>query len=42
MTGLVVTDPAQPDALNLATTIAGVKNELICDPSLLATLTNAP
>jgi hypothetical protein len=41
-TGLVVTDPTQPDTLNLATTIAGVKNELICDPSLLATLTNAP
>jgi hypothetical protein len=42
VTGLVVTDPAQPDTLNLATTIAGVKNELICDPSLLSTLTNAP
>lgn len=41
-TGLVVTDPEQPHTLNLATTIAGVKNELICDPSLLATLTNAP
>lgn len=40
--GLVVTDPNEPDTLNLATTIAGVKNELICDPSLLATLTNAP
>jgi hypothetical protein len=42
VTGLVVTDPSQPDTLNLATTIAGVKNELICDPSLLNTLTNAP
>ncbi len=42
VTGLVVTDPTQPDTLNLATTIAGVKNELICDPSLLATLTNSP
>ena len=42
VTGLVVTDPSQLDTLNLATTIAGVKNELICDPSLLATLTNAP
>ncbi len=41
-TGLVVTDPAQPDTVNLATTIAGVNNELICDPSLLATLTNSP
>ena len=42
VTGLVVTDPAQPDTLNLATTMAGVNNELICDPGLLATLTNAP
>jgi hypothetical protein len=41
-TGLVVTDPKQPDTLNLATTIAGVKNELICDPTLLNTLTNSP
>jgi hypothetical protein len=41
-TGLVVTDPSQPDTLNLATTIAGVKDELICDPNLLSTLTNAP
>lgn len=42
VTGLVVTDPSQPDTLNLATTMAGVNNELICDPSLLPTLTNAP
>jgi alpha-tubulin suppressor-like RCC1 family protein len=42
VSGLVVTDPTQPDTLNLATTMAGVNNELICDPSLLATLTNAP
>jgi hypothetical protein len=42
LTGLVVTDTNQPDTLNLATTIAGVNSELICDPSLLATLTNAP
>jgi hypothetical protein len=40
--GLVVYDTNQGDTLNLATTIAGVKNELMCDPSLLATLTNAP
>jgi alpha-tubulin suppressor-like RCC1 family protein len=40
--GLVVTDPGQPDTLNLATTMAGVNDELICDPSLLPTLTNAP
>ncbi|HEV2455026.1 MAG TPA: immunoglobulin domain-containing protein, partial [Verrucomicrobiae bacterium] len=42
VTGLVVTDPALADTLNVATTIAGVKNELICSPSLLHTLTNAP
>jgi hypothetical protein len=42
VTGLVVTDPAEPDTLNLATTMAGVNNELICDPGLLNTLTNSP
>lgn len=42
VTGLVVTDPEQPHTLNLATTIAGVRNELICDPSLLPVLTNSP
>lgn len=42
LNGLVVTDPNMPDTLNLATTIAGVSNLLICDPSLLVTLTNAP
>lgn len=41
-TGLVVTDPNQLDTLNLATTIAGVSNQLICAPGLLSTLTNAP
>lgn len=40
--GLVVTDPNLPDTLNVATTIAGVSNLLICDPILLPTLTNAP
>jgi hypothetical protein len=40
--GLVVTDPEQPHTLNLATTIAGIKDELICDPKLLGKLTNAP
>lgn len=42
VTGLVVTDTNEADTLNLATTMAGVNNELICDPSLVATLTNAP
>lgn len=40
--GLVVPDPNMPDTINLATTIAGVTNALICDPSLLGLLTNAP
>jgi len=40
--GLVVTDPDIPDTINLATTIAGVTNGLICDPSLLDLLTSAP
>ena len=42
VTGLVVTDTNLPDTLDLATTMAGLNNELICDPGLLATLTNAP
>ncbi len=41
-TGLVVTDPNLLDTLNLATTIAGVSNQLVCAPGLLSTLTNAP
>lgn len=40
--GLAVTDPQMPDTLNLATTLAGLKNELICAPELLSKLTNAP
>lgn len=40
--GLVVTDTNQPDTLNLATAVAGLNNELICDPNLLGRLTNAP
>jgi len=42
VTGLVVYDTNQWDTLNLATTIAGVKNELMCDGALLSTLTNSP
>ncbi|MGH8022092.1 MAG: lectin-like domain-containing protein [Limisphaerales bacterium] len=42
VTGLVVYDTNMMHTLNLATTIAGVKNELICDAALLPTLTNAP
>lgn len=40
--GLVVVDPAQPETLNLATTLAGLDNALICYPDLLSKLTNAP
>jgi hypothetical protein len=40
--GLVVVDPARPETLNLATTLAGLDNALICDPGLLPKLTNAP
>lgn len=42
VTGLVVYDTNLWHTLNLATTIAGVKNELICDGALLPLLTNAP
>jgi hypothetical protein len=42
VTGLVVYDTNMMHTLNLATTIAGVKNELICDAALLPALTNAP
>jgi hypothetical protein len=41
-TGLVVTDPFQPHTINLAATMAGVNNELVCEPSLLPTLTQPP
>lgn len=42
LSGLVVPDPNMPDTLNLATTIAGLTNALICDPGFLSLLTNAP
>jgi autotransporter-associated beta strand protein len=42
LSGLVVPDPNLPDTLNLATTIAGLTNALICDPGFLNLLTNAP
>jgi hypothetical protein len=40
--GIVITDPAQPDTLNLATTIAGQKDGIVASPALAATLTAAP
>ncbi len=42
LSGLVVPDPNMTDTLNLATTIAGLTNGLICDPAFLNLLTNAP
>lgn len=42
ITGLVVYDDNELDTLNLATTIAGLKDELICDAPLLNMLTNPP
>lgn len=40
--GVVVYDPAVPDTLNLATTIAGVKGGIVSSPAIAATLTAAP
>ena len=42
LNGLVIIDPARPETRNLATTLAGLDNALICEPELLAKLTNAP
>ena len=42
VTGLVVYDTNQWDTLNLATTIAGVKNELVCDGALLSNTHECP
>src|SRR5262249_10346296 len=40
--GLIVYDPALPDTMNLATTIAGQKRALVAAPALLPRLTAAP
>lgn len=40
--GLIVYDPAQPDTINLATTIARKRKALIASPTLAAKLTAAP
>ena len=40
--GLVVHDDAQPDTMNLATTIAGGRKALVTPPSLVPRLTAAP
>jgi len=40
--GIVIYDEAQPDTLNLATTIAGSSNALVASPELVSKLTSAP
>ena len=40
--GLVVWDPAQPDTLNLATTIAGLRGGLVASPAQVPLLTAPP
>ncbi|MFV0390903.1 MAG: PA14 domain-containing protein [Paludibacteraceae bacterium] len=42
ISGLVIYDPAQIHTVNLAATIAGRKNALVCAPSFLSLLTSAP
>ena len=42
ISGLVVYDPAQPDTINLATTVAGVRDGIVASPDLAATLGAAP
>lgn len=40
--GIVVYDPAQPHTLNLATTIAGLRDGIVAAPNLVARLVSAP
>jgi MYXO-CTERM domain-containing protein len=42
VSGIVVYDDAQPDTINLATTLASSKNALVAAPSLVDKLTQAP
>lgn len=42
ITGIVIYDNAVPDTLNLATTIASLRNGIVAPPSLAARLTAAP
>jgi hypothetical protein len=42
LAGVVITDDAQPDTLNLATTIAGETGAIVASPALAATLTAPP
>lgn len=40
--GIIVYDPAVPDSINVATTLAGVKDAVVASPELAKTLTAAP
>lgn len=42
LSGIIVYENAQPDTVNLATTLAGPKKALVVAPSLVAKLTGAP
>jgi hypothetical protein len=42
LAGIVIYDTAQPDTVNLATTIAGLKNGVVASPALAAKLTASP
>ena len=42
LAGVVITDDAQPDTLDLATTIAGLQNGIVASPALAEALTAAP
>src|SRR5262249_55749755 len=42
LAGIIVYENAQPDTVNLATTLAGKKKALVVAPSLVARLTGAP
>lgn len=40
--GIVIYDPAQPDSINVATTIAGLRDALVASPSVAERLRSAP
>ncbi|MFD2381348.1 GxGYxYP domain-containing protein [Paenibacillus xanthanilyticus] len=40
--GIIVYDPAVPDSINVATTLAGLKDAVVASPALAAKLTGAP
>ena len=40
--GMVVYDPAQPDSINVATTLAGLRDAVVASPELAARLSAAP